>query len=93
MAKGKKASGKNYVSKGERRNVAKSTLRAMRAAAGSAQKIINQQEAWLKGQNPWVTVENPNREETNKRMIRVKANDIWGNPKDRQKRMFRIQGE
>lgn len=85
---GKKSSGKHYTSKGIHRNVARATLTAMRRARSSLEKTINIQQAWLKGQNPWVTIENPNREQTNKRFIRVKSNDIWGSPKERDKKMF-----
>jgi hypothetical protein len=43
--------------------------------------------AYLKGRNPWLTVPNPNTNETNKKFIRVKAEDLWGNPKNRSYRM------
>lgn len=82
MAKGKGGSGKTYVSKGER----KSSMRTKEVT--SSQKAINQQSAWLKGQNPWITIQNPNKEETNKPYIRVKANTLWGNPKERAKKSF-----
>lgn len=45
-----------------------------------AQKISNQLDAWRKKQNPWITVENTNKGETNKKFIKVRANDYWGNP-------------
>ena len=32
-------------------------------------------------QNPWLTIENPSKEQTNRKFIRVRANDYWGNPK------------
>lgn len=84
----KKGSGKTYTSKGEHRNVSKSTLRLMRQGKSDADKMLDKQDAWLKGRNPWITIENPNKSETNKRFIRVKANDLWGSPKERQKKMF-----
>jgi hypothetical protein len=34
-----------------------------------------------------LTVPNPNTNETNKKFIRVKAEDLWGNPKNRSYRM------
>lgn len=82
MAKGKGGSGKTYVSKGERKSSMKTRSQNL------SDKTINKQKAWLKGQNPWVTIENPNKEQTNKPFIRVKANELWGNPKERAKKSF-----
>ena len=89
MAKGKKSSGKTYSSKGERSNVSKATLRLMRAGRSEADKLLDKQRAWLKGSNPWVTIDNPNKEQTNKRRIRVRMNDLMrGSAKDREKNMY-----
>lgn len=78
----KKSSGKHYVSKGER----KSSMSTR--SNDPSQKIINQQTAWLKGQNPWITIKNPNKEQTDKRFIRVKSNVLWGSPKEKAKQVF-----
>lgn len=91
MAKGKSSSGKNYTSKGQHSNVSKSTLRLMRDGVSEGDRMINRQNAWLKGQNPWITIANPNPNETNKRFIRVKANTLWGSPKERAKSNFIIK--
>ena len=89
MAKGKKSSGKTYSSKGERSNVSKATLRLMRPGKSEADKLLDKQRAWLKGSNPWVTIDNPNKEQTNKRRIRVRMNDLMrGSAKDREKNMY-----
>lgn len=89
MAKGKKSSGKNYSSKGERSNVSKATLRLMRAGKSEGDKLLDKQKAWLNGSNPWVTIDNPNKEQTNKRRIRVRMNDLMrGSVKDREKNMY-----
>lgn len=69
-----------YTSKGERPSTSASTLNAVRKEGGTSLKLLNQQDAWLKGQNPWLNVENPNPNETNKKRIRVRANNYWGNP-------------
>jgi hypothetical protein len=77
MAKGKGGSGKTYTSKGER----KSSMRTK--TSNPSDKMINKQRAWLNGSNPWITIENPNKEETNKRFIRVRMNDLnHGSAKD-----------
>jgi hypothetical protein len=61
----------------------------MRKVRSGGEKMLNLQKAWLKGQNPWITVENPNKNETNKRFIRVRMNDTsLGNPKERAKKLF-----
>lgn len=51
-------------------------------------KTMNIQNAYWKGQNPWVTVDNPNRDNTKERKIRVRANELWGDPKAREKQRF-----
>jgi hypothetical protein len=75
MAK-KGGSGKNYTSQGKHSNVSKSTLRGMRAMKSEADKLLDKQSAWMKGHNPWVTIANPNKSETDKLFIRVRYNDI-----------------
>lgn len=77
---GKKKGGKSsgFISQGLHSNVAKSTRRAMRAEyMASGERMINQRKAFDAGKNVVVTIENPNKNETNKRFIRVNAKDIW----------------
>jgi hypothetical protein len=81
---GSKASGKHYTSKGERISSVKTRL------TDPATKSKNIQTAYWKGQNPWVTIDNPSREQTNKRKIRVRSNELWGNPKEREKQRYII---
>jgi hypothetical protein len=89
MAKGKKSSGKTYTSQGKHRNVSASTLNAVRAGKREIDKMLDKQRAWLNGSNPWVTIDNPSKEQTNKRRIRVRMKDLMGGSvKDREKRMF-----
>jgi hypothetical protein len=84
---GKKASGKHYTSKGERRSSVST------ASNDPSDKMINAQKAWIKGGNPWITIANPNKEQTNKKFIRVRMNDLMhGNAKDLRKSGFIIQG-
>jgi len=80
-SKGEKSSGN--VSKGIHRNVARSVVRATRAARPGYEKMANIMDAYWKGKNPWITIENPNKEETNKRFIRVKSETLYGSPKSR----------
>ena len=87
MAKGKKSSGKHYTSKGQRPNVNRGLLKATKRDRPSETTRANMMEAYVADKNPWVTVANPNTKETNKRFIRVRANDLFGNPKENVYRM------
>lgn len=88
MAK-KGGSGKTYTSKGERKNVASNIRNGVRADRDSGQKMLDKQAAWKKGSNPWVTLPNPNKEETAKRFIRVRYNDLMhGSYKELEKKNF-----
>ena len=79
MAKGKRSSGKHYTSKGERNCVArKLTNAARRDYKQSSERMYNQFKAHLQLKNVMVTIENPNKNETNKRFIRVNSKDVWG---------------
>lgn len=92
MAKGKGGKSKGAVSAGIHKNVSNSTKRAVRAAKSEAEKLADKQTAWLKGQNPWITIDNPNKEETNKRRIKVRMNDLMGgSAKERKSRSFTMK--
>lgn len=69
---GKKRTRKKYVSKGLR------VSHNGRIYADSAQKLVFKIAAWQKGQPVKLTVPNPNKSETNKPFIRVRADDYWG---------------
>lgn len=66
------------VSQGSRQSSMKTA--AMR---DSAQRQIDIQRAWLRGENPWLTVANPNKNETAKPFVRVRANEKMGDPRNR----------
>lgn len=81
MAK-KGGKSKGFISQGVHSNVSRSTKHAMRKDyMSSGQRIVNQRAAWAKGLNVVLTMENPNKAQTNKRFIRVNARDVWGSPK------------
>ena len=67
MGKGKKPSGKTYVSKGERRSSVGTPNR------DSGLKMLNKMSALRRGKDVVFTIANPNKAETNKPFIRVKA--------------------
>lgn len=80
--KGGKSSG--YISNGVHSNVNRTILREMRKDyMASGERLYNQRQAWAKGKNVVLTIENPNKNETHKRFIRVNARDVWGSPKNR----------
>lgn len=81
MAK-KGGKSKGFISQGIHSNVARRTTNAMRREyMASGERIMNQLMAWKKGKNVVLTIENPNKNETGKRYIKVKATDVWGSPK------------
>ena len=80
---GKKKQRAHQVSKGQRDSVARSTVKAIRRDyMQSSDRLDNQLAAFMKGKNVMLTIPNPNKNETNKRMIRVPAREVWrGSPK------------
>lgn len=70
-----------YVSKGQGRNVARKTLKSMRSCTSEVETANNKLNAFLRGKKVMLTVENPNKQETNKRFIRVPAKEVWGRKK------------
>jgi hypothetical protein len=85
---GKKKTRKTYKSAGMHSNVAKSTLRLAREGVSSMEKELNKVKAWREGKNPWITVEN-NQRGTNKPFYKVRANELYGNPKTATYSIFR----
>jgi hypothetical protein len=85
---GKKKVRKTYKSSGMHSNVAKSTLRLAREGVPLIERELNKVEAWLQGKNPWITVEN-NQRGTNRPFYKVRANELYGNPKNATYSIFR----
>ena len=77
---GKKRHSTGYRSKGERKNVSNWSKRAARKDwNGSFGQLIAKHDAWKKGKRVMLTIENPNKNETNRPFIRVEASKVWGN--------------
>lgn len=83
----RKSTNDKYTSKGERRNTNRAIVKSVRREVTIAEKTAFIMDAYYKMKNPWVTIRNPNDKETNKRFIKIKANDLWGNPKEKFYRM------
>jgi hypothetical protein len=64
-----------YTSKGGHPSVSRKTSNAIRRERPEAERLLNQMKNWAKGRRTMVTVENPNKNESNKRFIRVEGND------------------
>ena len=82
----RKSTRTSMTSKGERRNIVNG-VKEMRRDRSEIDKAFNKLKAWKKGLNPWITVPGPS---SNKRFIRAKANDVWGDPR---KVMYGIYGK
>jgi hypothetical protein len=55
--------------------------KAVRRDRTYVEKLLFKQKAWRKGRNPWLVVPNLNTSEKAKRFIRVRANEVWGDPR------------
>ena len=80
---GKKSSGKNYTSKGERPNTNRSITKSVRQNREGGVIELNKINAWKNGKNPWITVPNSGNDAGKMPYIRVKANELWGDPRGR----------
>ena len=74
---GRKKSRAQYTSKGTGKSVSSWTTKAMKRAVTPMQTMLNKQDAWMKGKKVFLTIENPNKNETNKPFIRVPASHVW----------------
>ena len=75
---GKKVKRSTYTSKGERNSISRSTVKLVRRGVSEVEKALNKVEAWRAGKNPWITVPGT---EAKARFIRVRANNLWGDPR------------
>ena len=72
---GKKKTRSTYTSKGECKSVSRKTKNGVRRERSIGDKLLCQIYAWERGKRTMVTIENPNKNETNKRFIRIEGND------------------
>lgn len=82
MAKKKRTS---KTSKGERANISRSIVKAVKASVSFVDKEMHIVNAWRKGKNPWVSVANVNGP-SNRPFIRLRANAVYGDPRGRSTR-------
>lgn len=82
MAKGKNSKSSGKQSAGLHSNVSKKLVNKLRSEyLQSAERLINQLAAHQKGKRVVLTVRNPNKNETNKRFIKVPGSTALRNPK------------
>ena len=75
---GKKKSRATQTSKGTVGQKPNKVLKALRREyRSSSARMQNQLEAHMKGKRVVLTIENPNKNETNKRFIKVVSTDHW----------------
>lgn len=72
---------KTKVSKGIHSNVSKATTKLVKRDRCTLTHELDLVKAWRAGRNPWITIANPIKNQTNMLNIRVRANDHWGNYK------------
>jgi hypothetical protein len=81
MAK-KGGKSKGAISAGIHSTVSKTITNALRRNYMiSGERHMNQLMAWRKGKNVVLTIDNHNKNETNKRFVCVNARDHWGDPR------------
>lgn len=78
---GKKRLRKKTISKGKHSSMSSALCAAVRAERDPYDVFQNKIDAWKNFKNPWVTIANPVKSETNRPFIRVRANDYFGSPK------------
>ena len=72
---GKKKTRSKYTSSGECPTISRSISNSVRQDVSNATTLLRQLKMWGKGKRTMVTIENPNKNETNKRFVRVEGND------------------
>lgn len=95
MAK-KGGKSKGFISQGIHSNVNRKVKNAMRSEyLQSSDRIVNQLNALKKGKDVVMTIANPNKEQTNKRFIKVKVSgrEYVARLKDWNKSAKRADGE
>jgi hypothetical protein len=89
---GKKRSRSKLTSKGIHSTVNSGLALAVRRDVSALDRSIYKTTAWAKGLNPWITIENPTKQ-TNMKYIKVRANNLYGDPKFMRFSMSKGKGE
>lgn len=92
---GKKKGGKSsgVISKGERVSVDPSVTKAVRNGRSEVEKMLNKQKAWKAGRKVNLLVPNLGADAKKHPFIKVKANEVWGDPKRNRFSLFGGSGD
>lgn len=90
---GKKKHRKSLTSKGSHSTVRRALVRDTNADRPVIDGISHKLTAWRAGKNPWLTIANPDKSATNRRFIRVRADEYYGSPRATFDSGFKSQGE
>ena len=71
---GKKKIRSAYTSSGSGPTVSRTVINSVKNDRPSSFRLLNQLRAWEKGKKTMVTIENPDKSQTNKKFIRVEGN-------------------
>ena len=71
---GKKKTRSTYTSSGSGPTVSRTVINSVKNDRPSSFRLLNQLRAWEKGKKTMVTIENPDKSQTNKKFIRVEGN-------------------
>ena len=71
---GKKKTRSKVVSKGLQDSVSRQLLKAVSRNVPYVEKVLNKLKHWGRGKRTVLTIANPNKNETNKRFIKVEGN-------------------
>lgn len=89
---GKKKGGKSSgaISKGERKSIDPSIVKAVRRTKTEVEKLNHKIDAWKRGKKVKITIANSGNDAKKHPYIKVLASTIWGDPK---KTKYRMHGE
>lgn len=92
---GKKKGGKSsgVISKGERVSINPSVTKAVRNDRTAVEKMLNKQKAWKAGRKVNLLVPNLGADAKKHPFIKVKANEVWGDPKRNRFSLFGGSGD
>ena len=87
---GKKKGGKSSgaISKGERKSIDPSIVKAVRREKTEVEKLNHKLDAWRKGKKVKLLVPNQGNDAKKHPYIKVLATTIWGDPKKSKYRMY-----
>ncbi len=69
------------MSYGERASISPVLCKQVKNKRSVVETTLIKQAAWLKGQNPWLTIANSDTSNKKQPFIKVRSNEYWGNPK------------